>query len=465
MVSMRLVVLVFILFFARIASAQIVISEIMYDPQGGDAGHEWVEIVNEGSTAIDLSQSKFFEEGSNHALAVVQGEPLLAVGAYAIIADDAQKFISSHTGFTGHLLDSTFSLKNTGEAISFKTPDGNISDTVAYASDMGANGDGNSLQKINGTWKGSTPTPGSENILSQSTNTPSQNSAPTSSASNSPNIPTPASLELSAEAGPQVRVVLAGEPVVFEGRISGLQSNASSPTRTAWTFGDGSSGIGETVSHAYYYPGEYTAIIDVSSGSYSATDRMLVRVVLPNISMQTGGDTTRSFITIENQGGDELDLSSWQVASGEKKFVFPKNTILAARKTVAFASEVTGLTTPVGSSVELMFPNGASVPIKSKVAAEAPVLTKKTQKSPPQLIPVVSSANTMQSSQKASVIDAFNAPQALPQGETGTLWPWYIGAAFLGVLALLGIRLTRAKGEEPGLSADDFEIIEDEEPH
>ncbi len=458
------------LLLAQIASAQVSISEIMYDPQGGDTGHEWVEIINQGSAPVDIAHSKFVEGGSSHGLTVVQGEPNLAAGAYAIIADNAQIFLSDHAGFSGVVFDSAFSLKNTGETVAFKMPDGTISDTVTYTSDMGAAGDGNSLQKISSAWRGGTPTPcvASASLSApQETNsiaaTPSLKTSPAANSSTFPVDP-----QIIADAGPSLRNVSVGAPITFTGRVLGLKKEPIENARLVWSFGDGARGEGVSVSHTYYYPGDYIVVLDAASGYYSASDRVTVRVNLPFLVLRTGGDIARSFVSVENHGVDEVDLSLWQVVAGGKIFVIPQNTILAARKTLTLASEVSGLVTPAGSEALLNFPNGSRVETKTQQAAFVEPPQKIIEKPKTIVAPQKSASATyvVPSHQEASVSDAFLDTQASPQGEEeGSLWPWYSGAAFLGVLALLGVRLTRRKGTEDVLSADDFEIIEETEPH
>lgn len=456
-------------FFAQTASAQIFISEIKY------TGNEWIELSNEGTTT-DISLWKFFENGANHKLKPVQGGVSIPANGYAVIANDASAFLTEHAGFSGILFDSSFLLLDVGETISIKSSDTTTVDTVSYT---GIKGSKNSTQKIGSAWYESSPTPGKVNALSSvapattpETLSVSGESAQTQSAS--PQASTNTKTGINAEAGPRTRVVIAGAPITFEGKTSGLES-VYGGVHTSWSFGDGALAEGATVSHTYYYPGEYTAVLDVVSGSVTATDRMLVRVILPDISLATGGDSVRSFVMIENNGGDEIDLSGWQVVSGEKSFTFPKNTILGSRKSITFASEVTGLVTPFGVVVELRFSNGTLVATKNKNKIEAvlvaPAIPKVVEKQKVKevrqtqgFVSVPKSVN-----QEATVFTAFaTTAQPLPQRqreEEGSLWPWYIGAAFLSVLALLALRFTRVPEEKGAPTADDFEITDDEEPY
>ena len=154
--------------FAPLAvSAQVVINEIMYDAPdpGGDSGREWVEIYNVGGSAVDLSGWKLFEGDTNHNLVIAQGNNMLPVGGFAVVADKPDKFLAEHVGFSGTLFDSTFSLNNTiGEKLVLKNASSTIINEIAYTPAWGAKGDGNSLQYFSDGWKAAPPTPGTMNV-------------------------------------------------------------------------------------------------------------------------------------------------------------------------------------------------------------------------------------------------------------------------------------------------------------
>ena len=140
--------------------ANIEINEIMYDLKtGSDDGREWIEIYNNSDVTADLSTFKLFEADTNHKLVVVSGDSKLQAESYAIIVSTPEKFGKDFPNFSGVILDSTFSLSNSGENLVLK--DGDIVvDQYSYKSSSGAAGDGKSLQKINGMWIAASPTPG-----------------------------------------------------------------------------------------------------------------------------------------------------------------------------------------------------------------------------------------------------------------------------------------------------------------
>ena len=105
---MKYILAFFVLFMGFIGSsaayAQVEITEIMYDLEGGDAGLEWVEIHNTGGSVVDLTQWRFFEADVNHKLGIIYGDGILGAGEYGVIVSDVSPIK------TGEVFDSSFSL-------------------------------------------------------------------------------------------------------------------------------------------------------------------------------------------------------------------------------------------------------------------------------------------------------------------------------------------------------------------
>lgn len=140
------------------ARAAVEITEIMYDLPGGDTGREWIEVTNTGSEPVDLSQYKLLESTTNHGLADTGGA-VLAPGASVILADDPLKFRVDWPAFLGPVVNTVFSLSNTGETLSIKKGTV-VEDTVSYSSKLGAAGDGGTLSRTGTTFIAAMPSPG-----------------------------------------------------------------------------------------------------------------------------------------------------------------------------------------------------------------------------------------------------------------------------------------------------------------
>src|SRR3989344_3853230 len=153
------------LFSYHFAFANVEINEIMYDLKtGSDDGREWVEVFNDSDSPVDFSIFKFFEGDTNHKLTLIQGDIKVGTAGYAIIVADNIKFKIDWPNFSGNIFDSSFSLSNSGETLAIKNAD-LILDEYTYKSSSGGAGDGKSLQKIDGVWVASIPTPGTENRI------------------------------------------------------------------------------------------------------------------------------------------------------------------------------------------------------------------------------------------------------------------------------------------------------------
>ncbi|MDP2638646.1 MAG: lamin tail domain-containing protein [Candidatus Azambacteria bacterium] len=138
-----------------IGIGDLVINEIMYNLEGGDTKREWVEIYNNSSTTITLSGANGgwrFNDGANHLLNEPpakgsQGSLNIASGGYFILADDAEIFLTDHSGFSGTVIDTVINLKNSTSTVQIIDPNGTVIDEVTYSSAWGANGDGKTLER------------------------------------------------------------------------------------------------------------------------------------------------------------------------------------------------------------------------------------------------------------------------------------------------------------------------------
>ena len=130
------------------------INEIMYNPPGADTDHEWLELYNNDTTDIDITGWRFYEAGINHSLTLIQGSRIIPAGGYAIIADNATTFLDEHQECNCTVIDSAFSLNNSGEYIALKNATLGIIDEVAYNASWGADGNGRTLElNATGRWE------------------------------------------------------------------------------------------------------------------------------------------------------------------------------------------------------------------------------------------------------------------------------------------------------------------------
>ena len=128
-----------------------------------------MEVFNNGNEAVDLSGWRLYEADVNHKINLIKETDnfILPANAFAVIADDAVKFLTDWSNFSGMIFNSSFSLSNTGENLILRNSELADIDNISYDSGQGANGDSNSLQKITNNWVAIKPTPGAANSDAQ----------------------------------------------------------------------------------------------------------------------------------------------------------------------------------------------------------------------------------------------------------------------------------------------------------
>ena len=123
------------------------ITEVMYNPLNGG---EWIEIINNSSSAVDITTLKVGVAGGTKQAIVVDGTTTatLAAGAVAVIVNttDAAAFKTAYTYSSKPLYTTTLSLPETnGTAVALYTSSDTKIHTVTYNADARTNGTGMSL--------------------------------------------------------------------------------------------------------------------------------------------------------------------------------------------------------------------------------------------------------------------------------------------------------------------------------
>lgn len=353
-----------IVFFAlhRSVYAGFEITEIMYDVDGTDTNREWVEVKNTGSEADDLSQWYLFTDNTKHALSP-QGSSSVPAGGYAVIAQNASNFRSDWPNFTGLLFDSSWTgLNNDGETIGLKDSNLNIVSEVTFTASMGATGTGDSLQKVNGTWISTVPTPGVENKSGPASNVATITS---DSGAKTETTVTPKKKEVEV---PHIATniianttVFAGIPFTVTTNTTGYNKEQLKVGRFVWNFGDGTTKEElEDIpfEYSYKYPGEYVITLlyyRVNTNTLiAANDRITIKVLPPQISISSVGKSGDYFVELENKSSLEVDLSRWIIKGVDNSFGIPSATILLPGQKLRFRDRVTHFTEADLSSIVLI---------------------------------------------------------------------------------------------------------------
>ncbi|UCD04002.1 MAG: lamin tail domain-containing protein [Candidatus Woesearchaeota archaeon] len=194
---MKKYALIILLLSFPICNAEVIITEIMYNPNGPDTYDEYIEIYNSGNETVDLvnytiCDSKLYTGYINKTNKTVHLNTSLnlTLDSFALITDGGSGtevydiFNVSNSSLALHISSSSIcgGLTNSGKTIFLN------SKNITYDPEIGAEGDGNSLQLFNGTWISAKPTPGYECIIEPVNDTNQNDTTNNDSFSNSINI-------------------------------------------------------------------------------------------------------------------------------------------------------------------------------------------------------------------------------------------------------------------------------------
>ncbi len=426
-------------------------SEIMYDlpSPGSDDGREWIEIVG-GEAAIDLASWRLREGGINHKFATTSVTLSLALpaGAYAIVADDPEKFLADWPSYAGLLLKSSFSLSNSGETLALQDADGNVADEVTYSSSWGAAGDGNSLHRADGSWQAAASTPGAPPAEAGGEGEPPAPAEPTPSSPASPGAGggTPAPLPAIRVSAGGDRTLVVGADAVFEASAFGENGTALQNARFLWNFGNGAIREGKRVLFHYGYPGTYVVTLSVSSGELSGSARFLATAARADVGIAS---VTEEYVSLFNREARYVDISHWMLAAGTSTFAFPAGTLLAPRSETPVPRSAIGLSP--GISPILTYPNG-----REAAAPPLPTPAVSIAKAPPPPPPPPASAG---GGEDAPAPAAAPAPER--EAAAANLASFSGAAPFAALLLLVALAAGAAFFLERRARRDSFTIIEE----
>lgn len=303
---------------------------------------EWLEIYNRGQLPIDLTDWTFWEgitasspQGANHKLTVSQGGFTLVPQAYAVIAQNAEKFKTAHQ-FGGIIFDSSWSsLNESGEQIGLKDENKNIIEAFIYlpagnaslerinlalddysAKNWQERASGDSAGRTNDDYSqdqqnqsaaqpdpsvvnDNVKPPADESLIAETADdVETSNDAPALDKSDSVATTQPAEpllesiCEIRAEAGPNITAGL-GQEIIFDGSSSAvLTTKPDDEIFYFWNFDDGQQAEGVKVAHAYQTEGDYHPYLIVAACGQD--DKSKIRVTVSSADQTSSVDLSNS---------------------------------------------------------------------------------------------------------------------------------------------------------------------------
>ncbi|MFA6251477.1 MAG: lamin tail domain-containing protein [Candidatus Paceibacterota bacterium] len=338
------------------ASANLEISNIMYDPEGADTNREWVELYNNGNESITIVSGKsgsawrLGDGPTGETLHYINDTLTIAPGESAILASDKDTYLSEYS-YSGEVADTSMSLNNTSGIVTIW--DGSDPRNVIVSKSYSSSDTGESEEVASGD----------EN----NTNDAKDDLEPTQDNSTILKITTKII---------SPKIVVARTPFSFNSLTTTNRGQTYATGKWVWNFGDGmTSQVIETgpFAYVYEYPGEYALTLSYFDNSFTlvpdATDKIIIKVIESEVYISAVGDNGDPFVEIENQSKYEVDLSGWIVTAGTHYFKIPEGTILLPDKKIKLSPKITGFTSFDLASIVITNPNKfviATYPVQIK---------------------------------------------------------------------------------------------------
>lgn len=450
------------------AKAAVIINEVMYNPQGTDAGREWVELYNDGSSDVTIvggsgKGSWRVVDSSNNTIVdpaggVGRGSLVVPAGGYLVVASDPSLFMGEYSG-SYSVAKSSLSLNNNGTTVSLLDGNGATVDSLAYVPGQGGNDNGASLQRAGAELIQALPTPGATNAAVAYVPPAQEEEKEESSSSKTSNpgyvaAPVP---QVFADAGGD-RTVIVGADSKFVATAYDRSRDVINYAKFYWNFGDGTTAEGPWVMHHFSYPGRYAVELMVVNTKIKTTSRITVTAEPASVAVEPlplGG------VSIKNSAGRDLDLSYWVVKEGENTFTLAEHSVVLKGASLNIAAKTLGFE---AHDPKLLYPDGTEV--RGSDAADTAKEDTEHASAPEQgeelvYAPLVSmwADGPTEPQATSSEVVAQEMPAAVAASESSVPWLPIVG---LGGLVGVGIASTWAVRKKPATSGaeGEFEIEE-----
>lgn len=382
---MTFLIIIFSFFLPLFVRASVVINEIAWMGTTQSTADEWMEFRNEDGLEIDLSGWRLEWRGGEYGItfdSIKCPNTIIPAGGYFLIErtdDNTIPTISSDCIYTG-------ALSNNGEMIILKNAAGGKVDEVNASSGWpaGDNTTKDTMQRQGNSWITGSSTPRAPNIGAVSGPAPQTqppSSTPSSSISQSSSVPViiPA---ISAYAGENKKAAV-GSLVEFVGYAKGLNGEPLENARFWWNFGDGEVKEGRAVLNIFEVPGIYTVGLHVSSGTYAASDYLVIDVLPNQIAIKSVVKGEGGYIQFVNSSAAEVDLGGWIVDDGKVNFLVPPRTKLGVHAEAAFSNKVTGLLKNVDTKSFIIRYSNGTIALEWRESAEVGSVASRVAINPP----------------------------------------------------------------------------------
>ncbi len=303
-----------LIFINTTQASDLIFTEIMYNPEGADTNQEWIEIFNISTSTIEINSDWRFNDGSNHLLNLYQGNNQISTSTFFIITTNAQTFLNTYQNFNKTIFESSLSLNNSSDIVQLLANNEIITE-FSYDSNLGGNGNGKTIEKIN-----------IYNIESDWQESYIFNGTPGDYPSSIPLNQTPVAI-----AGEDINAYI-NEEIIFD--ASSSYDPDGDELNFFWDIAGLNSPTSSITSYQFLEVGIYLINLTVDDGQTSSTDSLIVNIeeeiinpptIVDNIIINEllpnpAGSDNAEWIELKNENNNSINLEDCYLedASGNR---------------------------------------------------------------------------------------------------------------------------------------------------
>ena len=384
-----------------------IIDEIAWKGTSAGSTHEWLELAN-NDTAVNISGWTIKDGESQLNITLPDGATIGNGGFYVIkrttsditpydfsttfkdgLSDAGEKLILADSSgatietldFSGGWPDPTMTSLNSMQwdatqslwVSATSTPGSayveNTSSTSTDSDDSG-NTDSDSSDTSDTSSASSTDTTTTDNVSSSSSS--SSNTSSSSGGGSSSSSTKSAKSKIMEVLKIKTQIIsksfgFAGVPLSMQATTFNSNGAQLYSGRYFLNFGDGDSKEmkfpdTQSFTHTYFYGGDYFVSVSHYVDNYSkvpdATNQINIKIVPASIFISKVGGAADFFVELSNDTGYDADISNWVLASGERSFTFPQNTILQTKNQIRLSPKITNFSIADRDTLKLLNSEG-----------------------------------------------------------------------------------------------------------
>lgn len=331
---MRIILVFILLFLPSLSSAQVIITEVMCNPEGSDTDYEWLKIKNTGESVVDITNWRFYD-GNNNSPIDTTDKSKISVGETIVLARNKDKY-TERNGSTFTSLQVSMSLGNKSDNLQIWRADKTVESGYEYSFEKSVGDDQLCVGTITDKSTTTTTTPTSTTTQQTQVNIVTKEVTKYNTVTIEP--PQDIYLRLATP-----KLTNTGVQTRFSAEVYDAIGKVLKTANVEWSFGDGTTARGRDVRHRYNYAGTYVVSAYVKNGVLTDEASTAIKVVEANATLKL--DKDYKFVEVFNNSEYSLNLSGWKLKSDYKYFEVPERTTVLANSSVRFSTNITKLST------------------------------------------------------------------------------------------------------------------------